>query len=58
MTITPRLDTSIAGYYTKQLSDWFYLDKKDSEAVLELLKKMEQDVAVDVLSIRTRNMAE
>lgn len=45
MTVTPRLDSSIAGYYTKIISDAWYMDHKDTERLLDILKEMEAEVA-------------
>lgn len=44
MTATPLLDNSIAGRYTKEITDGWFLDKKDSQCVLDLLHAMEEEV--------------
>lgn len=45
MTATPQLDSSIAGRYTKIISDAWYMDHKDTERLLDILKEMEAEVA-------------
>ncbi len=45
MTATPQLDNSIAGLYTKIISDAWYMDRKDTERLLDILKEMEEEVA-------------
>jgi hypothetical protein len=41
MSITPQLEQSLAGKYTKEISDFLSLDVKDSKGVLETLQRME-----------------
>ncbi len=43
MSITPQLEDSIAGRYTKEISDFLALDVKDSKGVLETLQRMETE---------------
>lgn len=40
MSITPQLEDSVAGIYTKEISDFLALDVKDSMGVLETLQRM------------------
>lgn len=40
MSITPQLEDSVAGIYTKEISDFLALDVKDSKGVLETLQRM------------------
>lgn len=43
MSITPKLEDSLAGRYTKEISDFLALDVKDSRGVLETLQRMYED---------------
>lgn len=41
MSITPQLEDTLAGKYTKEISDFLALDVKDSKGVLETLRRLE-----------------
>ena len=45
MSITPRLEQSLAGKYTKEISDFLALDVKDSNGVLETLQRLANEAA-------------
>lgn len=44
MSVTPLLEDSLAGKYTKEISDGEFLDRKHSEMILKILKIFEVEV--------------
>lgn len=44
MSVTPLLEDSLAGKYTKEISDGWFLDRGSSEMVLKIMKEFETEL--------------